>query len=80
MAQRTEELVLVDYNPSEYESWLYQNAKLDTVNFKKSTLLDNPFAPEKQVKKILSYAHPDVEDGSIYEQPDLSSAFHLLFF
>lgn len=45
-----------DYNPKYGDHWIYDNVcKRPDVTYLKTTFLDNPFAPEQQVKKILSY-------------------------
>lgn len=79
MVQRTSSLTLLDYNPSDLDSYLYDQSKLDNVAYKKSTFLDNPYVPEKQKKKILSYAHPDVADGDMYIRLGLSLKEWALF-
>jgi len=56
MEQRTEQFFIIDYNPCEDQSWIYEVAdnRPDVVH-KKTTFNDNPMAPKAQVRKILSY-------------------------
>lgn len=56
MNQRTDELFILDYNPSETEHWIYDHVitRPDTKFFH-STQLDNPFLPEAIRREILSY-------------------------
>jgi len=50
---RTEELVVLDYNPSDEYHWIYDSVLTrDDCDFFKSTYLDNPFLPEEQIKEI----------------------------
>ena len=55
MEQRTNEMVIYDYNPSEVKHWLYDFEVQSGWALKKTTMLDNPYVPEKQRLKILSY-------------------------
>lgn len=62
LEQRTSEFWIVDYNPKDSDHWLYNLELRKDVKLIKSTILDNPFAPEKSRKKILSY-NPDVSEN-----------------
>lgn len=65
MEQRTTEFFILDYNPSEDESWIYNVAdKRKDVTHLKTTFLDNPYAPKMHIRKILSYEpwHPEDRD------------------
>ena len=53
--QRTSKLVLIDFNPTMDEHWIYDLAKLPNAIVITSTMLDNPFLPEAIRNKILSY-------------------------
>lgn len=56
LEQRCAEFCILDYNPSEEDHWIYDNVcKRDDASFTHSTMLDNPFLPEKMRRKILSY-------------------------
>lgn len=62
MEQRTTEFYIVDYNPSEIESHLYDREVLPSYRLHKTTIFDNKYAPLNGKAKIVSYAHPDVDD------------------
>lgn len=55
LEQRTSKFWIIDYNPSANDSWLYQLPLRPDVAYLKTTVLDNPFAPEASRRKILSY-------------------------
>ena len=55
MEQRTSYCVIFDYNPSEVSHWLYDLDYSQYWRSLKTTLLDNPYVPEKHKRKILSY-------------------------
>lgn len=53
---RTEELMILDYNPKATVHWIYDNVVTrPDVDFIHSTMLHNPFLPDKIRRKILSY-------------------------
>jgi phage terminase large subunit len=56
LLQRTSDKMIVDYNPSMVEHFLYDwaDTRDDCVLFA-STIFDNPLAPPEAVKQILSY-------------------------
>jgi len=55
LEQRCEDFWICDCNPSEPNSWVYELERRPDVVFFRSTYLDNPFLPERIVKKIESY-------------------------
>lgn len=56
LEMRTTEYCILDYNPSRTKHWIYDSVlSREDVCFHHSTVLDNPFAPEAVVKKIMSY-------------------------
>ena len=55
LEMRTNELCLIDLNPTEEESWVYDLEKRDDVLMIHSTFKDNAFLPDKVIRKILSY-------------------------
>lgn len=55
LEMRTNELILLDLNPTEEESWVYDLEKRDDVLIIHSTFRDNAFLPDKVINKILSY-------------------------
>lgn len=52
---RTNELIIIDCNPTEEEHWIYELAKRDDVLIIPSTFKDNAFIEEPVRRKILSY-------------------------
>ena len=53
---RTNEIVILDYNPSLTDHWIYDRViPRDDCTFMLSTQLDNPYLPLNQRKEILSY-------------------------
>lgn len=68
--QRCEVMLWGDYNPSEPKHWIYEKVnRRPDVKFLRTTYLDNPFAPENQVKKIKSYepTPENIENGTADE-------------
>jgi len=53
--QRTKYIVFVDYNPYLENHFIYDLELLPETIFIHSTILDNPFVPEGERRKILSY-------------------------
>lgn len=68
MEQRTTEFYIIDYNPSDVESYLYDKEIDPSYRLHRTTIFDNPYAPANGKAKILSYAHPDVDDLHIAEK------------
>ncbi len=62
MEQRTVDFYIIDYNPSAVDSFLYDKELSRNYRLHKTTIFDNPYAPMNGKAKILSYAHPDVDD------------------
>lgn len=68
LEQRCTEFYIIDYNPSAVDSHLYDRELLPGYRLHKTTIFDNPYAPANSKTKILSYAHPDVDDTHIAVQ------------
>lgn len=62
LEQRCNDFYIYDYNPSEVESHLYDKELDPSYRLHKTTIFDNPYAPLNAKAKILSYAHPEVDD------------------
>lgn len=73
LEQRTNEFFIYDYNPSAVDSWLFDKEKQRGYFLHKTTIFDNPYAPEKAKQKILSYAHPAVNDEHIAKKARYSA-------
>lgn len=56
LAWRTRLLKIIDYNPSDYDSWVYD---LD-AHYIQSTYKDNPFLSEEQIREIQNIKDPDL--------------------
>jgi phage terminase large subunit len=70
MNQRCEEGFILDCNPSEPNSWVYQlNQRKDVLEFR-TTHEDNPFLPPEVVKEIESYepTPENIENGTADER------------
>jgi phage terminase large subunit len=64
--QRTRELTILDYNPSDEFSWCYDIQADNKVKVFKSTFLDNPFISSREKQVILSYKEADENYWRIY--------------
>lgn len=65
LEQRCARFMILDYNPTAEEHWIYENVcRRKDCYFDHSTMVDNPFIPENMQRKILSY-EPTPEN---YEQ------------
>jgi len=62
LEQRCNDFFIYDYNPSAVESYLYDKEIDPSYLLHRTTIFDNPYAPANAKAKILSYAHPDVDD------------------
>lgn len=70
LAMRTNEEIILDYNPSYTEHWIYDSIiPREDCTYIHSTLLDNDFLPSEQRKEILSY-DPSVELNNIMGTAD----------
>lgn len=64
---RTSKKVFIDFNPSNPYSYIFENLESsDDAIFIKSTIFDNPFAPEGQKKSILNLKDVDPDKWKIY--------------
>lgn len=62
LEQRCNGFYVYDYNPSAIESHLYDKELDPGYRLHKTTIFDNKYAPANAKAKILSYAHPEVDD------------------
>jgi phage terminase large subunit len=72
LEQRCNDFYIYDYNPSEVESSLYDKELQPSYRLHKTTIFDNPYAPANGKAKILSYAHPDIDDAHVAEKAGYS--------
>jgi len=67
LAMRTDKQIFLDYNPSHFEHWIYDELQSrDDCKIIKSTYLDNPFLPEEIIKEIKNYKNKDKNYWRIY--------------
>jgi phage terminase large subunit len=59
LALRTKDVIFLDFNPADEESWVYEVADRTENLLIHSTYLDNPFLPEEQRKEIESLQDAD---------------------
>jgi len=52
LSLRTSERMILDFNPSLWQSWLYDMEKQSDTFYTIVTYLDNPFLPQQQVEEI----------------------------
>ena len=79
---RTSKCIILDYNPSDNESWLYDLIERDNSILIKSTYLDNLFLPEVQIKEIENLINVDDNYYKIYvlgERPIAQSRIYSHF-
>lgn len=73
MEQRANEFFIYDYNPSSPSARIYKKEKEPSYRLHKTTIFDNIYAPANAKAKIVSYAHPNVDDFDILKN---KVAFH----
>jgi phage terminase large subunit len=78
---RTEQQVILDYNPSDNQSWIYDliEERPEEIDFIKSTFLDNPFLPEDTIKEIQNLKYTDDDYYRIYALGERGSGRTLIF-
>lgn len=74
LEQRTTGLKIYDYNPKYATHSIYEKARLPNVAFLQTTIFDNPNAPKRARQKILSYAHPDVDDLHVAKMAKMTAS------
>ena len=80
LAMRTEEKIILDYNPSMEYHWIYDEVlPRDDVDFYKSTYLDNPFIPDTVKNEIERLKDIDPEYWKIYGLGERGSLKGLVF-
>ncbi len=68
LEQRTNEFFIADYNPSDVDCFLFKMESREDYRILKTTIFDNKYAPNNAKQKILSYAHPDVNDFDMIQK------------
>ena len=63
---RTSNKIIIDYNPSDDDHFLYSLIKEDDCKLVKSTYLDNPFLSEMQIKEIENLINADEQYYKVY--------------
>jgi phage terminase large subunit len=59
LSLRTSERMILDFNPSLWQSWLYDMESQSDTFYTIVTYLDNPFLPQQQVEEIEKLQHRD---------------------
>lgn len=71
LEQRNTEFFIYDYNPKANEHYVYDMELRDDYRCLKTNIFDNEYAPKNSVRKILSYAHPEIDDYDILKDKPL---------
>ena len=80
LAQRTTEKIMVDFNPSQFNSWVYDLLDEQGVTNIHSTYRDNPFLSKNQVEFIESYQYlPDDYMWKVYGLGERGYSSDLIF-
>lgn len=66
LIMRTEEFSVLDFNPSEINSWVYDLEKREDCYFFKTTWRDNPFIPKSLIQEIERLRETDSNYYRIY--------------
>jgi phage terminase large subunit len=78
---RTEEKVLIDYNPSDSQSWIYdiEDNRTDECDIIHSTYLDNPFLADAIKGEISKLAETDPESFKVFGLGQRGSKIGLVY-
>ena len=81
LAIRTEKQVIIDYNPSDNQSWIYDllEERKDEIDFVQSTYKDNPFLPQETIREIENLKYTDDDYYRIYALGERGSGRTLIF-
>ena len=63
---RTADMIVLDLNPSLWQSWIYDLEGRDDVSYNVITYKDNPFLPETQIQEIEKLKERDVNLWRIF--------------
>jgi phage terminase large subunit len=67
LIMRTEGKIVIDYNPSDVSSWIYDNViPRDDSDFHITTFMDNPFLPKELVDELTRLKDADPNYWQIY--------------
>jgi phage terminase large subunit len=76
---RTNDKVILDLNPSELSSWVYELEKRDDCFYFKTTWRDNPFIPDTIIKELESLKDKDENLYRIYNLGEKGISTTLVF-
>jgi phage terminase large subunit len=81
LAIRTSFQVIIDYNPSDNQSWIYDllEERKDEIDFIQSTYKDNPFLTQETIKEIENLKYTDDDYYRIYALGERGSGRTLIF-
>ena len=67
LIMRTENKIVIDYNPSDVSSWIYDNViPRDDADFQITTFRDNPFLPQELIDELNRLKDADPNYWQIY--------------
>lgn len=67
LIMRTEGKIVIDYNPSDVSSWIYDNViPRDDADFHITTFMDNPFLPKELIDELTRLKDADPNYWQIY--------------
>lgn len=67
LEQRNREFFIYDFNPNALTHWVFDYELREDVRSFKTTIFDNPYIPKNSFAKIVSYAHPEIDDSDLIE-------------
>lgn len=76
---RTTDKVILDYNPSDLRSWVYELAERDDTYFFKTTWRDNPFIEKSIIKELESLRDKDENLYKVYALGERGTPQQLVF-
>jgi len=79
LAIRTTDKIILDYNPSDIDSWIYEEEEKDTCYWFKTTFLDNPFLSQEIIDEIKSLKDKDENLYRVFTLGERGIARSLVF-
>jgi len=79
LAIRTTDKIILDYNPSDIHSWIYEEEEKDTCYWFKTTFLDNPFLSQEIIDEIKSLKDKDENLYRVFTLGERGIARSLVF-
>ena len=79
LAIRTTDKIILDYNPSDIDSWIYEEEEKDTCYWFKTTFLDNPLLSQEIIDEIKSLKDKDENLYRVFTLGERGIARSLVF-